>query len=1385
MKKQLLFGVACLLLSIQSYTQTLTQPANWPNSNWSLTGTYSATALVNDPTGSANFSYDDDAAGSGSTDILEATSPAIDLTAAFTAGDIAVSVTFDYNYNFGSVFNLEYYDADAASWIIWGAIADNSSTTSDWCGNIVAGFTSTDLSITGFTANQLSNFQYRFSYDASSVWGWGFCLDSPTIESVPPPSTPPSCTNITSPSDAATGIAVDGTISFASSADALSYDVYLDQNTTPSTLLGNTTTTSIDYTGLLNLTTYYVQIVPKNNVGDAIGCTITSFTTVDPPPANDECDGAIGLTVNADLACGTILSSSNEYSTASSQADDVTGTPNTDVWYSFTATSTEHVIELSNVVYISGGTFSSTDMGMGLYDGSGGCSALTLVTDSDPNSMSASGLTVGTLYYLRVYNWSSTVYYNSFDVCVGTPPAPPANNDCAGAIALTESTDDNCGNTVAGTTENALNSAGTCSTTGKEVWYSFVPATTGNYNFTVSETFDSGFSSTYVTLWDGSCGALTQIGSTSCFVTSINDVALMTGITYYVIVRYSSSTVGQYSEFDLCAFPSPPPPANDECENATTLVCNAPAIAGTTNSAVLEDDPIGCASEYGVWYTFTGDGSEVVVTSDADTGYDHEIDIFSTDSDCDGSFTQVICKDGAGSGGIETHTFTTTPGVVYFVYVAHYSTTSTSTGNFTIGLECNCAITDISSANMGNCNPADNTYTVDVTVEYAQNPSSGMLDINGELFAITGSPQTETLTLAADGQAVDVTAEFTDDTACSFTADDLFTAPAPCSVACDVTNIADGGNQTACVYDNTSMTSTYSNDVTITYINAPATGTLDVTINGMIQSFAITTSPQTVTLVDLIADGNDEDVSAAFSMDPSCTASETALFTAVEQCAPPSNDVCGAETISCGTIDQAGTTSNGTDDNPGTCSTAGDGSSAGVWYTFIGNGDEVTVTVNADPGNANDLGDSQLAVYSGSCAALVCETGNDDNTPPGGAGSQVTFSTLTGTNYYIYVDGFSTNSGDFLISVECVTPFPPIANAGGIGLCQNATPTMVDGTNAKVNLLVAGEIIAAISSTEDLGMVDASFIRFDATDNTTRDYTSQGGGNGYDMIDRSIVITPTNQPTAPVTVYLYYTDAEYDEIIANTDGDNAAFSWSDLGITKFDTDECSDLADPNSEGGALATYVGATAVTGGWEVEIEVSSFSGFQAAEGATALPIELNRFTAKAENRYNMIEWSTTTELNVQDHTLMKSDNASDWTIVGIEEGYANSNNTKDYKMIDLQPFTTTYYQLMTTDFDGSVSYSPIVSVERNADRESAFLGASPVPTMDVVNLNVYSQVDDRLTISLIDISGKTIQTIYRSIAAGNHQLPLDLSDRTNGVYIVNITSDNIQQSHRVIKN
>ncbi|WP_138433028.1 T9SS sorting signal type C domain-containing protein [Winogradskyella algicola] len=154
--------------------------------------------------------------------------------------------------------------------------------------------------------------------------------------------------------------------------------------------------------------------------------TVTLIADPPPPVTNDECSGATALTVNADLNCGVTTAGTTLGATASPQADDVTGTPNNDVWYSFIATDTAHVVSLLNVVLVNG----STDMGIGVYDGTLGCSALTFVDDSDPNTLNLTGLTIGNLYYVRVYGWfSDSSDAANFDVCVGTDspcvlPAP-------------------------------------------------------------------------------------------------------------------------------------------------------------------------------------------------------------------------------------------------------------------------------------------------------------------------------------------------------------------------------------------------------------------------------------------------------------------------------------------------------------------------------------------------------------------------------------------------------------------------------------------------------------------------------------------------------------------------------------------------------------------------------------------------------------------------------------------------------------------------------------------------------------------------------------------------------------------------------------------------
>ena len=210
---------------------------------------------------------------------------------------------------------------------------------------------------------------------------------------------------------------------------------------------------------------------------------ISGVLTVD-NLANDECDGAVSLTVNTDFSCGTVTAGTTAGATASAQDDDVSGTPNNDVWFSFLSTNTAHRVSLTDVVAVVG---TSTDMGIGVYDGTGGCSALVFNATSDPNTLNLSGLTVGSLYYVRVYGWGSgtgTAQAN-FNICVGTPPPPPANDVIAGATPIVPSAEGtgcttfNFINSTAndGTTDSGLD--GSCSTTdtGLDRFYSWTATT--------------------------------------------------------------------------------------------------------------------------------------------------------------------------------------------------------------------------------------------------------------------------------------------------------------------------------------------------------------------------------------------------------------------------------------------------------------------------------------------------------------------------------------------------------------------------------------------------------------------------------------------------------------------------------------------------------------------------------------------------------------------------------------------------------------------------------------------------------------------------------------------------------------------------------------------
>lgn len=147
--------------------------------------------------------------------------------------------------------------------------------------------------------------------------------------------------------------------------------------------------------------TYYLPIYCAPS-GGAYSLELNAVACI-PGPENDACAGAVPLPVN--LECEPTESSvlNATLSFPANECNGTTGDANDDVWFSFVATGTAHTITMNN-------TEGTVDGVIELFDGTCGslgtplaCADETL--DSEMEVLEATGLTPGTTYYIRVFDW--------------------------------------------------------------------------------------------------------------------------------------------------------------------------------------------------------------------------------------------------------------------------------------------------------------------------------------------------------------------------------------------------------------------------------------------------------------------------------------------------------------------------------------------------------------------------------------------------------------------------------------------------------------------------------------------------------------------------------------------------------------------------------------------------------------------------------------------------------------------------------------------------------------------------------------------------------------------------------------------------------------------
>jgi hypothetical protein len=444
-----------------------------------------------------------------------------------------------------------------------------------------------------------------------------------------------------------------------------------------------------------------------------------------------------------------------------------------------------------------------------------------------------------------------------------------------------------------------------------------------------------------------------------------------------------------------------PGPLNDNCSGAITVVpsgsptCALPT-SGTVLNATQSAPSTTCfgTNNDDVWYKFVATQAIHNVIVSGSVQFDAVIEAFSGACGASG----IACMDVTGDGGTETLSLTSlTPGQTYFVRVFDEGVGAPATLTFTI---CVTTPTIPSPPVNDNCAGAINLIPGNSCSPFLQNAAGATLspqstpicggNLNDDVWFRFTAAQTSTIVQATGQGSYDM----------AITA---YSGSCVTTTFIDCINNTGAGQTETLVLNGLTIGQTYFLRV---YDFAPG-----VPVNANISICVVNVIPPPV----------------------------------------PTNDLCDdAIPMNCGDIAFGQNSNGGTSggDPVAVCGGMTVSGINGIWYRTTGTGDFFRVsTCNGTTFN------TKVAVYSGSCASLNCVASNDDFSGCGsGLQSQVSWQSVSGTDYFILVGGLAGVQGVFQLKLECFPCLTPTV-AGTI----NVSPVpATSAVNDSYTLSLAG-----------------------------------------------------------------------------------------------------------------------------------------------------------------------------------------------------------------------------------------------------------------------------------------------------------------------------------------
>ncbi len=649
---------------------------------------------------------------------------------------------------------------------------------------------------------------------------------------------------------------------------------------------------------------------------------------------------------------------------------------------------------------VSGGTCTGSIINRSVY-ASGSCGSAL----SSTGSVTAGGNPIYAVTPGSTYVFCQTIrlagpdclQYNSSCINVFSVPTPPANDQCAGAVAIT------CASSTVGTTINATTTNdATVSCNGETVdapgvWYTFTSAIAQSVTIDTDNATTNFDTKIHVYTATGCGGPFTCVAGdddAGAGTTSLVSFAATAGTTYYVLVNGASGATGNFALDVVCVAA----PVNDICSGALNLTCGGTLSTQNNTSATSTEDGLVCgttvgATSRGMWYKFVGDGKIATITTASLTG--SEISVW-TGSDC----SSLTCLSGVLG---TTITFTAEAGTTYYVLAS--TNAGGASAAFSIGLACATPAYNVGGGTTGggtafcNNNTANGSTSSLPTTILAVTALSGTIrDPGGTTnypanYNVGGINNTDGSTTICpngpDGGIMTLTIT-------SFNTESSY----------DFLYIYDGPSDNYAQVTGAPFSGTPSVPFVVTSTNASGCITLKFTSDGSNQfsGFEGSWTSTGDTGIDLVVN---DDCGNAIPVGIECPTVSGTNINATPSCSDPTPDFFG---------------------NAGTLE-------ATVWYKFtVSSADAGATTINLsnitcpDFANVNVLAANrglQMGVYDGGLNGGLCPPSSANAVTSiseiSGSGATLTspsFTTIADHTYYIGIDGNLGSSCDFDITIN-------------------------------------------------------------------------------------------------------------------------------------------------------------------------------------------------------------------------------------------------------------------------------------------------------------------------------------------------------------------------------